>query len=133
MTPPYPAAPVLAASIAVLDGSHVLLVKRGRGAARGEWAFPGGRLEAGETAEQAALRELREETGIEARLAGIHMTYDMPGTDGFPPVALTVFRAHYVAGDAVASDDADAVCWIAPADALALPLALHMADALKRL
>ena len=49
---------------AVLDLGHVLLVRRGRSPAAGMWAFPGGRLEAGERLAAAAVREAAEETGL---------------------------------------------------------------------
>jgi 8-oxo-dGTP diphosphatase len=58
-------APTLAVSALVVDDARVLLVRRGRGAAEGAWAFPGGRVEHGETLAEAVVRELREETGLE--------------------------------------------------------------------
>lgn len=54
-----------AVSVALMRGDSILLVKRGQAPSRGYYAFPGGRVEPGETNEQAARRELLEETGLE--------------------------------------------------------------------
>src|SRR5205823_1617712 len=52
-------------AIAVYD-ECLLMIRRGRGPAAGEWSVPGGRVESGETLAEAVVRELAEETGIEA-------------------------------------------------------------------
>jgi mutator protein MutT len=52
----------------VIDNeARLLLVQRGRGAAVGQWSVPGGRVEGGETLEQAVTREVAEETGLKVR------------------------------------------------------------------
>jgi len=53
-----------AASVALVDGGSVLLVRRARPPAQGLWTLPGGRLEPGETAEECAAREIGEELGL---------------------------------------------------------------------
>lgn len=50
------------------EHGRLLLVKRANPPAQGLWSLPGGRLEAGETAHQGVVREVREETGLEVRV-----------------------------------------------------------------
>ena len=61
----------MGASIAVFKGDTVLLVQRARAPFRGLWSLPGGSIEPGESAREAALRELKEETGITAEIEGV--------------------------------------------------------------
>jgi 8-oxo-dGTP diphosphatase len=63
--------PVPAVGVVVLKSDEVLLVRRGTPPRLGQWSLPGGRIEFGETVEAAALRELKEETGVEAELLGL--------------------------------------------------------------
>src|SRR2546422_63599 len=59
----YPDRPVVGVGAVVLDGSRVLLIKRGHAPLKGQWSLPGGGVELGETLEQAVAREVLEETG----------------------------------------------------------------------
>lgn len=120
-----------AASVAVMRGQEVLLVRRGRGSGAGLWAFPGGKVEAGETLEQTACRELLEETGVTASICSHLESYDINA--GKRQFALTVFAAEYLSGDARAGDDALEARWFTLGAAMSLPLAEHMADAFGRL
>jgi len=70
--------PVPTAGVAVRDGDEVLLVRRAGGPSEGFWTLPGGYLEPDEPAPAAAVRELREEAGLDAapealRLLGTHL------------------------------------------------------------
>jgi ADP-ribose pyrophosphatase YjhB (NUDIX family) len=65
----YPAVPRVGVGVAVLDGQHLLLVKRGHEPKQGSWSLPGGMVELGEPVREAARREVREECGIEVELS----------------------------------------------------------------
>ncbi|TPM82654.1 NUDIX domain-containing protein [Mesorhizobium sp. B2-3-3] len=114
-----------AVSVAVVRNDTVLLVKRARQPSQGLYAFPGGKVEPGETLEDAARRELMEETGLHAAgfrpLREIHID----GRDDLHPVdyRLTVFGAAYAGGEAVASDDAETAAFYTLREMAALPLA----------
>ncbi len=105
MTSPPPA-PVPAVGVVCLRGGEVLLIRRGNPPRRGEWSLPGGRIEPGERAIHTALRELREETGVEAEIVGL-----LDVVDGLFPEAgrhyvLIDYAARWLSGEPVAGDDA---------------------------
>lgn len=94
-------------SICLFRDETVLLVKRGKAPGLGRWAPVGGHVEAGETAEAAARRELREETGLDGRLIGRCGEREIHHPDGSgPAMVLTVFAAAWIDGEPVAGDDA---------------------------
>ena len=63
----FPVRPVPAVGVIVFRNSQVLLVRRGTPPNQGRWSIPGGAVDMGETVEQAAVRETREETGVDVR------------------------------------------------------------------
>ena len=101
-----PSAPVPAVGVVCLRGDAVLLIRRGTPPRQGEWSLPGGRIEPGERALEAALRELREETGVEAEITGL-----IDVVDGlFPEIGrhyvLIDYAARWLSGEPAAGDDA---------------------------
>ena len=60
----FPSRPIVGVGAVVVDGAHVLLVKRGRPPLMGAWSLPGGAVEVGETLVAALQREVLEETGL---------------------------------------------------------------------
>jgi ADP-ribose pyrophosphatase YjhB (NUDIX family) len=118
--------PKLGALAVLRRGDAVLLVRRGRAPNRGLWGFPGGHVELGETGLEAAIRELREETGIEARARGYLGCLDVIEHEG-DAVAwhymLVAVLCDWVAGEAVAADDAEEAGWFTRARRATLPTA----------
>ncbi len=91
-----------------------LLVERGKEPWKGWLAFPGGSIEPGETPEQAAIRELKEETALDARALSHVITVDLAleGKAYDKSYYLSVFRAIEVSGQEIAGDDAASIHWL---------------------
>ena len=87
------------------DG-RIVLVNRGVEPFKGLWAIPGGGVEAGETVEQAAVRETKEETGLDVELRDIVGVYSDPERDPRGPTVSVVYRAVPTGGEMKADTDA---------------------------
>jgi 8-oxo-dGTP diphosphatase len=116
-----------AVSVAVIKDNKLLLVERSRPPAQNMFAFPGGRVEAGEALEDAARRELREETRLTVQQVEVFETYDL---DAF---LLTVFLGLGPSGDLRAADDAKSAAYFSLEEARALPMPPSMTDCIEQL
>lgn len=116
---------MLAASVGVFREGRVLIAERLVEPAKGLFTFPGGRVELGETLAEAALRELKEETGVEARIVGFvdHVETVVRGADGAPTFHAVVcaFAALWVAGEPQTSDEIGRTVWARPEDVARWP------------
>lgn len=98
--------PVPAVGVVCLRGESVLLIRRGTPPRQGEWSLPGGRIEPGERAVDAALRELGEETGVEAEITGLIDVVDGLFPEAGRHYVLIDYAARWLSGEPVAGDDA---------------------------
>lgn len=98
--------PVPAVGVVCLRDDSVLLIRRGTPPRQGEWSLPGGRIEPGERAMDAALRELREETGVEAEITGLIDVVDGLFPEAGRHYVLIDYAARWLSGEPVAGDDA---------------------------
>lgn len=119
---PAPTTILPAVSVAIFHDGRFLLVRRGREPSKGLYAFPGGRVDAGETDEAAARRELAEETGLTVEALHPLAEFHLPGAAEHPAFRLLVFRGYGPAGTLQAGDDADAVGWFGLDEMLRLPV-----------
>ncbi len=110
--------PIPCVGVVCLRDGQVLLIRRGKAPLKGEWSIPGGRMELGEGARQGALRELKEETGVEAKLLGLIDVVDHFGAGG--QMVLIDYAARWTANEPVAGDDAAEARFVAFAEAMSL-------------
>ena len=107
-------APVVGVGAVVVRDGKALIIKRAHDPRKGEWSLPGGRVELGESLEDATRREIKEETGLDIDVGPLVEVFDrVHRLDGR-------IRYHFVIvdylclsreGEARAGDDADAVAW----------------------
>ena len=112
--------PVVGVGVVVWKDGRVLLIRRGKSPMRGCWSLPGGRQELGETVREAAVREVREETGVEIRLGALLDVVDtIRRNDGGAvdlQYTLVDFDADWAAGEPQAASDAEQAQWSDPDD-----------------
>jgi len=132
----YPQQPNVGVGVVIVQDGKVLVVQRGREPAAGTWAFPGGRLELGETLAEAAVREAREETGLEIEPGEVAAVVEFIDRDEDGRV-----RWHYVIIDLLATpvggtlrpgDDSLDVRWIGLEDIERFDLAPRMARIVRK-
>ncbi len=128
--------PSCGASAAVFRDGHVLLIERGKGALKGRWSLPGGHIEPGERARAAALREVREEAGVDAELCGLVDLHEVLLVSSDKAIhahyLIAVFFGRWLSGEPVAGSDASAARFVSIADIEAYPLTDGAASLIRR-
>jgi len=113
-----PAAPQVGVGAVVFHDGAVLLVQRRNPPCADEWAIPGGKVRLGETLQQAAEREILEETGIHIKAGEPIYAFDLIENDASGQVrwhyAIIDLQADYIDGEIRAADDAIAAAWFKP-------------------
>ena len=129
----YPNRPLVAVGAVVFKEDKVLLVLRAKPPAENHWTIPGGSVELGETLQEAAEREIWEETGLTIQAGEPVYTFDVIERD---PKGAILFHyvivdlvADYVSGELRPGDDAIDVCWASSMDVKSL----KVSDATRKL
>jgi 8-oxo-dGTP diphosphatase len=136
----YPERPCLGVSLAVFREGLVLLARRARPPFVGAFSLPGGLVEAGETLEDAALRELREEVRVDARIVAFNQYVESIDRDSQGKIrhhyVIVSFAGEWISGDAAPGAEASEILWAAPSELAALNGTPHLAavvDAAEKL
>lgn len=132
----YPQNPLPAVGAVVFLEGRVLLVRRGQPPSEGQWAIPGGRIQLGETMQQAAEREILEETGIVIRASDPVYFFDSIIKDEQNRVqyhyVIVDLYADYISGVPLPGDDATDARWVSASELIQLDVSAPTLDLLKR-
>jgi len=112
----YPDKPRVAVGGVVIKEGRVLLVRRGKAPAFGQWAIPGGSVELGETLQQAVEREVREETGLSVRAGEVCYVFEAVKRDEHGRVrfhyVIVDLMADHLSGEPVPASDVTEAAWL---------------------
>jgi ADP-ribose pyrophosphatase YjhB (NUDIX family) len=112
-----PAAPVVGVGGVLVHEGRVLLIRRGKQPLYGRWVVPGGTVELGEPLEEALVREMLEETGLEVEPLELITVFDRIERDGGQVLyhyVIVDYLCRWLSGEARAASDALEVAWAAP-------------------
>lgn len=112
----YPTEPRVGVGVVVLrelspGNPETLLIRRAKAPNKGDWCFPGGSLELGETLVQCAVRETLEETGLRLRCRLPQAEHGQPNARHPPLSPDLAYPSSFIAGDAITYDDAGALAF----------------------
>lgn len=109
-----PETPKIMVDVVVPSEDGIVLIRRGTDPYEGMWALPGGFVEVGETVENAAVREAKEETNLDVELKSLVGVYSEPDRDPRGHNVSVTFLADTTGGDPEAATDADEVAVMNP-------------------
>jgi ADP-ribose pyrophosphatase YjhB (NUDIX family) len=121
--------PKVAVAVLAERNGQVVLIRRGVNPGRGKWSLPAGYVEAGEDPRQAAIRELKEETGLEVSALSLVDVIARQGPEDGADI-LILYRGTAQEGNPLPGDDAEAAGLFGPQDLpeLAFPSTLRILD-----
>jgi len=128
----YPQRPYLAVSAAIIRAGKVLVVRRARQPAQSLYTFPGGAVEVGETLNDAAIREVREETSLAIEPVALAGHREVISRDAQGRVErhflILCLAAHWRSGDVKLSEELDDARWVTLAEISGLRTTDGLAD-----
>ncbi len=126
----YPHRPYLGVSVAVFRAGRVLIARRTKPPFAGAFSLPGGLVEVGETLEAAALRELREEVHVDARIVAFNRHVESIDRDIAGKIrhhyVIASFVGEWIAGEAKPGREAGEAVWVEPARLAGLDCTPHI-------
>ncbi len=132
----YPKHPLIGVGALIFDRGRILLAQRGKEPLKGWWSLPGGLLELGESLDDAVRREVREETGLEVRPAGVLEIFEriMRDAAGAPEYhyVLIDYVCRITGGALQAGSDVCAVRWTAHAELASLRITDGTLDVIEK-
>lgn len=132
----YPNRPLVAVGAVVFKEDKVLLILRAKPPAENHWTIPGGSVELGETLQEAAEREIWEETGLTIQAGEPVYTFDVIERDAKGAIlfhyVIVDLAADYVSGELRPGDDAIDVCWASFGDVKSLKVSTATCKLLKQ-
>ena len=133
----YPEKPLVGVGVLIQDGDRYLLIKRASEPDAGLWSVPGGMVELGERAAEAAKREVMEETGLDVEIVEVLGVVDKIVEGDGDRVkfhfVIVDYLAHPVGGSLEASSDALDARWVKAADFRDYEMSLTLVELLKRI
>lgn len=133
----YPDKPRLAVGGVVIKKGRVLLVRRGKAPALGQWAIPGGSVELGESLQQAVEREIREETGLSVRAGEVCHVFEAVNRDEGGRVrfhyVIIDLMADYLSGEPVPASDVTEAAWLSAEELEKRPVNASTLELLRKL
>jgi 8-oxo-dGTP diphosphatase len=132
----YPSTPMPSVGAVVLKGDRVLLVKRGQEPSKGRWSIPGGVMELGETIQETARREVREECGVQIEVGDVVEVRDAivrdPGGRIRYHYVLVDVVARYLDGELTVGSDAEDARWVSEKELPSYDLTTGLLPVLRR-
>jgi 8-oxo-dGTP diphosphatase len=111
----YPPRPVVGVGALIIEERRILLVERGQHPLKGQWSLPGGGVETGESLEEAIIREVREETGLNVHPVQVGVIFEriLRDIEGAPEYhyVLIDYICEVTGGSLCAGDDSCSAKW----------------------